>query len=112
LQNSTKDSASLCYHNSIIISATIHLIRKIVFVRLLTLYYLLIRLKEGQRLSEFFKDHSFQLHPLAAIYQHLRNTQPEPIVEEQRPKKRANVNGSKKRKNKSKAWSGLQSMDV
>ncbi|KAK2458568.1 ribosome biogenesis protein [Trifolium repens] len=69
-------------------------------------------LKEGQRLSEFFKDHSSQVDPLAAIYQHLRSTQPEPVVEEQQPKKRPNINGSKKRKNKSKAGSGIRSMEI
>lgn len=68
-------------------------------------------LKEGQRLCELFKNDSFQVNPLAAIHQHLRSTQPEPVVEKQ-PKKKANVNGSTKRKKKSKAAAGLKSMDI
>ncbi|CAI8604920.1 unnamed protein product [Vicia faba] len=68
-------------------------------------------LEEGKNLSEIFKNHSFQTNPLAAIHQHLRNKQPVPVVEEQQPKKKANVNGSRKRKMK-KARAGVQSMDM
>ncbi|XP_004491503.1 uncharacterized protein [Cicer arietinum] len=69
-------------------------------------------LKEGQRLSDIFKDLSFQMDPLAAIHQHLLSTRPVVEVEEQPKKKRVNTNGSKKRKNKSKAGAGQQSMDM
>ncbi|CAL5209909.1 unnamed protein product [Lathyrus oleraceus] len=68
-------------------------------------------LEEGKNLSEIFKNHSFQMNPLAAIHQHLRNQQPVPVVEEQQPKKNANVNGSRRRKMK-KARAGVQSMDI
>ncbi|XP_058769494.1 uncharacterized protein LOC131643319 [Vicia villosa] len=68
-------------------------------------------LEEGKNLSEVFKNHSFQMNPLAAIHQHLRNLQPVPVVEEQQPKKKGNVNGSRKRKMK-KARAGVQSMDI
>ncbi|XP_057458247.1 uncharacterized protein LOC130749004 isoform X1 [Lotus japonicus] len=65
-------------------------------------------LNEGQRLSAVLKDDFFQADPLSVIHQHLQNTQP--IVEKQ-PKKKVNKNGSKKRK-KSKASTGLPSMDM
>jgi len=69
---------------------------------------LLIRLRERDRFSAVFKDPNFQADPLSSIQHYLQKTQP--VVEEQ-PKKKANKNGSRK-KNKSKALTGLQSMEI
>ncbi|GMJ12838.1 hypothetical protein HRI_004953000 [Hibiscus trionum] len=68
------------------------------------------RLKEGKQLNAVLEHPAFQADPLAAIHQHLQNTQP---VADEKPKKKANKNGGKKKKNKkSKASSGSQSMDI
>ncbi|KAK8562890.1 hypothetical protein V6N13_018558 [Hibiscus sabdariffa] len=67
-------------------------------------------LKEGKQLSAVLEHPAFQADPLAAIHQHLRNTQP---VVDVKPKKKANKNCGKKKKNKkSKASSISQSMDI
>ncbi|GMI74576.1 salt hypersensitive 1 [Hibiscus trionum] len=67
-------------------------------------------LKEGKQLTAVLEHPAFQADPLAAIHQHLQNTQP---VLDEKPKKKANKNGGKKKKNKkSKASSGSQSMDI
>lgn len=69
---------------------------------------LFIRLRERDRVSAVLKDPCFQADPLSAIQHYLQKTQP--VVEEQ-PKKKVNKNGSKKKK-KSKASTGLQSMEI
>ncbi|KAK6282539.1 hypothetical protein POUND7_016364 [Theobroma cacao] len=66
-------------------------------------------LREGKQLSAVLKHPAFQADPLAAIHQHLQSTQP---VLDEKPKKKANKNGGKKKRSKkSKALSGSQSMD-
>ncbi|XP_014512995.1 uncharacterized protein LOC106771517 [Vigna radiata var. radiata] len=65
-------------------------------------------LRERDRVSAVLKDPCFQADPLSAIQHYLQKTQP--VVEEQ-PKKKVNKNGSKKKK-KSKASTGLQSMEI
>ncbi|KAL4278249.1 hypothetical protein GQ457_03G003250 [Hibiscus cannabinus] len=54
-------------------------------------------LKEGKQLTAVLEHPAFQADPLAAIHQHLRNTQP---VVDKKPKKKANKNGGKKKKSK------------
>ncbi|KAL9417812.1 hypothetical protein AB3S75_040746 [Citrus x aurantiifolia] len=66
-------------------------------------------LKEGKQLSTVLNHPAFQVDPLAAINQHLESTQP---VSDEKPKKKMNKNGSKKRKGKSKTSDRAQSMDV
>ncbi|XP_041013827.1 uncharacterized protein LOC121257032 [Juglans microcarpa x Juglans regia] len=67
-------------------------------------------LKEGKHLSMVLSHPAFQSDPLAAIHQHLQSTQP--IVDE-KPEKRSNKNGGKKRKGKKiKSIDGPQSMVV
>lgn len=70
---------------------------------------LINRLKEGRQLSTVLNHPAFQVDPLAAINQHLESTQP---VSDEKPKKKMNKNGSKKRKGKSKTADRAQSMDV
>ncbi|XP_052484641.1 uncharacterized protein LOC105795223 isoform X4 [Gossypium raimondii] len=68
------------------------------------------RLKEGKQLSAVLEHPAFQADPLAAIHQHLQNTQP---VLDEKPKKKKNQNGGRKKKSKkSKALSRQQSMDI
>ncbi|KAL9317246.1 hypothetical protein ACSQ67_013763 [Phaseolus vulgaris] len=64
-------------------------------------------LKERDRFSAVIKELSVQADPLFAIQQYLQKTQP---VVEELPKKKVNKNGSKKKK-KSKASTGLKSME-
>ncbi|KAG4967735.1 hypothetical protein JHK87_033386 [Glycine soja] len=64
-------------------------------------------LTERDRISAVLNDPNFQADPLSAIHQYIQNKQP--VVEEQ-PKKKVNKNGS--RKKKSKASTGLQSMEM
>ncbi|MBA0682964.1 hypothetical protein Goari_024648, partial [Gossypium aridum] len=67
-------------------------------------------LKEGKQLSAVLEHPAFQADPLAAIHQHLQNTQP---VLDEKPKKKKNQNGGRKKKSKkSKALSRQQSMDI
>ncbi|OMO74010.1 hypothetical protein CCACVL1_17015 [Corchorus capsularis] len=67
-------------------------------------------LREGKQLSAVQSHPAFQADPLAAIHQHLQNTQP---VSEEKPKKKTSKNGGKKKKSKkSKGSSGPQSMDM
>lgn len=66
-------------------------------------------LKEGKQLSTVLNHPAFQVDPLAAINQHLESTQ---RVSDEKPKKKMNKNGSKKRKGKSKTSDRAQSMDV
>ncbi|KAL9415209.1 hypothetical protein AB3S75_043481 [Citrus x aurantiifolia] len=65
--------------------------------------------KEGKQLNTVLNHPAFQVDPLAAINQHLESTQP---VSDEKPKKKMNKNGSKKRKGKSKTSDRAQSMDV
>ncbi|CAL0300342.1 unnamed protein product [Lupinus luteus] len=69
-----------------------------------------ILLEEGERLSKVHNHPDFQSDPISAIRQHLLRTQP--VVEEQPKTKKPNKNGSKKKRAKSKASTGVQSMDV
>ncbi|XP_017632080.1 uncharacterized protein LOC108474611 isoform X2 [Gossypium arboreum] len=67
-------------------------------------------LKEGNQLSAVLEHPAFQADPLAAIHQHLQNTQP---ALDEKPKKKKNQNGGRKKKSKkSKALSSQQSMDI
>ncbi|MFQ6630202.1 hypothetical protein Gotur_007174, partial [Gossypium turneri] len=67
-------------------------------------------LKEGKQLSAVLEHPAFQADPLAAIHQHLQNTQP---VLDEKPKKKKNQNGGRKKKSKKlKALSRQQSMDI
>lgn len=66
-------------------------------------------MKEGKQLSTVLNHPAFQVDPLAAINQHLESTQ---RVSDEKPKKKMNKNGSKKRKGKSKTSDRAQSMDV
>lgn len=67
-------------------------------------------LKEGKQLSTVLNHPAFQVDPLAAIHQHLESTQP---VLDEKPKKRMNKTGKKKKKGgKSKASLEPQSMDM
>lgn len=66
-------------------------------------------MKEGKQLSTVLNHPAFQVDALAAINQHLESTQP---VSDEKPKKKMNKNGSKKRKGKSKTSDRAQSMDV
>ncbi|OMO63287.1 hypothetical protein COLO4_32605 [Corchorus olitorius] len=67
-------------------------------------------LREGKQLSAVQNHPAFQADPLAAIHQHLQNTQP---VSEEKPKKKTSKNGGKKKKSKKlKGSSGPQSMDM
>ncbi|XP_021912643.1 uncharacterized protein LOC110826323 [Carica papaya] len=67
-------------------------------------------LTEGKQLHSVLTNPVFQVDPLAAIHQHLTSTQPVP---DEIPKKKANKNGSKKRKSKKvKASTGAGSMDI
>ncbi|KAL5136741.1 hypothetical protein HKD37_10G027241 [Glycine soja] len=68
---------------------------------------LFIRLSERDRISAVLDDPTFQADPLSATHEYVQNKQP--VVEEQ-PKKKVNKNGSKKKK--SKASTGLQSMEI
>ena len=85
---------------------TYHLIYEIVFVNCKPLF-LFIRLSERDRISAVLDDPTFQADPLSATHEYVQNKQP--VVEEQ-PKKKVNKNGSKKKK--SKASTGLQSMEM
>ncbi|OIW06979.1 hypothetical protein TanjilG_18367 [Lupinus angustifolius] len=69
-----------------------------------------ILLEEEERQSKVRNHPDFQSDPVSAIRQHLLRTQP--AAEEQPKIKKANKNGSKKKKNKSKASAGVQSMDM
>ncbi|CAL0320761.1 unnamed protein product [Lupinus luteus] len=69
-----------------------------------------ILLEEEERLSKVRNHPDFQSDPVSAIREHLLRTQP--VAEEQPKIKKANKNGSKKKKNKSKASAGVQSMDM
>ncbi|CAN8266889.1 unnamed protein product [Cochlearia groenlandica] len=61
-------------------------------------------LSEGERLNTVLDHPAFQADPIGSIFQHLQSQQPP--VEEKPKKKKANINGSKKRnKNKGKAVS-------
>lgn len=51
----------------------------------------------------------FQLDPLAAIHQHLQNTQPAPEI---KPVKKSKDDAKKKRKKKTKKSSEPQSMEM
>ncbi|KAH1227460.1 Inorganic phosphate transporter 1-4 [Glycine max] len=64
-------------------------------------------LSERDRISAVLDDPTFQADPLSATHEYVQNKQP--VVEEQ-PKKKVNKNGSKKKK--SKASTGLQSMEI
>ncbi|MBA0712005.1 hypothetical protein Golax_011131 [Gossypium laxum] len=67
-------------------------------------------MKEGKQLSAVLEHPAFQADPLAAIHQHLQNTQP---VLDEKPKKKKNQNGGRKKKSKKlKALSRQQSMDI
>ncbi|KAM7271040.1 hypothetical protein ACFE04_030254 [Oxalis oulophora] len=67
-----------------------------------------LMLKEGDRMTAVLNHSVFQSDPLAAIHQHLQNTQP---VVDEKPKKR-NKNGSKKSKKKKSKGAAPQSMDM
>ncbi|TYJ44191.1 hypothetical protein E1A91_A03G205700v1 [Gossypium mustelinum] len=66
-------------------------------------------LKEGNQLSAVLEHPAFQADPLAAIHQHLQNTQP---ALDEKPKKKNQNGGRKKKSKKSKALSSQQSMDI
>ncbi|KAL5788238.1 hypothetical protein ACOSP7_005187 [Xanthoceras sorbifolium] len=68
-------------------------------------------LKEGEQLSAVLNHPTFQENPLTASHQHLESTQP---ISDEKPKKRMNKNGKKKKKKvgKSKTSLGPQSMDM
>ncbi|KAL5702411.1 hypothetical protein ACHQM5_027633 [Ranunculus cassubicifolius] len=65
--------------------------------------------KEGKQFEAVLSNPVFQSDPLAAILQHLEQTQPSPPVEQ--PKKKMNKNGSTKRK-KLKASSSSHAMEL
>lgn len=64
------------------------------------------RLTEGERLNKVLEHPAFQADPMGSIFQHLQSQQP-PV--EEKPKKKANTNGSKKRNRKNKVKA--ESMD-
>lgn len=55
------------------------------------------RLTEGERLNKVLDHPAFQADPIGSIFQHLQSQQP-PV--EEKPKKKTNTNGSKKRNRK------------
>ncbi|EYU42692.1 hypothetical protein MIMGU_mgv1a015540mg [Erythranthe guttata] len=65
-------------------------------------------MKESNQLKTVMNHPVFQSDPLAAIYQHLQNTQP-PV--EEKPKKRDNKTKKRKTKKK-KSKDGVQSMEI
>ncbi|XP_024007534.1 putative ribosome biogenesis protein slx9-like [Eutrema salsugineum] len=54
-------------------------------------------LTEGDRLNKVLDHPAFQADPMGSIFQHLQSQQP-PV--EEKPKKKTNINGSKKRNRK------------
>lgn len=56
----------------------------------------MIRLKEAEQLGRILNHPDFKVDPIAAIYEHLKSTQP--VMDEQRTKE--NKNGSENRKHK------------
>ncbi|XP_015059502.1 uncharacterized protein LOC107005424 [Solanum pennellii] len=66
-------------------------------------------LKEDNQLQAVINHPAFQSDPLGAIHQHLQSTQP---TVDEKPKIRENRNGNRKGKKKSKASTGLQSMEI
>lgn len=56
----------------------------------------MIRLKEAEQLGRVLNHPDFKVDPIAAIYEHLKSTQP--VMDEQRTKE--NKNGSENRKHK------------
>lgn len=66
-------------------------------------------LKEGNQLQAVLTHPAFQSDPLGAIHQHLQSTQP---TVDEKPKLREKKNGNRKRKKRSKASTGLQSMET
>lgn len=68
---------------------------------------LLLRLKEGNQLKTVINHPIFQSDPLAAIYQHLQNTQP--AIDEKPKRKDSKTRKNKAKKRKSKA---SQSMEI
>lgn len=68
-----------------------------------------LRLKETNQLKAVLNHPAFQSDPLAAIHQHLLNTQP---VIDEKPKKKNESGGKKKKNKKSKASAGSESMDM
>ncbi|KAB1208427.1 hypothetical protein CJ030_MR7G022715 [Morella rubra] len=70
--------------------------------------FIILSLKEGRQLNTVLNHPAFLSDPLAAIHQHIQSTQP---VTDEKPKKKANKNGGRKRKGKrSMASDGTQSM--
>ncbi|KAF8410122.1 hypothetical protein HHK36_002644 [Tetracentron sinense] len=65
--------------------------------------------KEGKQLRMVLNHPAYQLDPLSAIHQHLENTKPIPI---KKPGQRSCKSGKKAKGKKSKASSGVQSMDT
>ncbi|KAL1296052.1 hypothetical protein HN51_056823 [Arachis hypogaea] len=68
-----------------------------------------ILLREVQQFSAVLNNPDFKSDPVSAMNKHLRSTLP--VKEEQRPKKKVNKNGSKKKKSKASS-TGLMSMDM